>query len=297
MIKKILTLGLSLGVATSLMAEPNVPRGDFEAKIAKIAGPDGEYLQGKEIFPKDYMLVHKNLPYFVGISLFHPQSSNLELSKEQLNKLNKLKKNTVPNILKISKDIKVLELSLANNIVEKRKDAKSQYEIVDAISKLRTDLTKAHLRCLNSVQDVLNKKQYKKLVKIASTNMYHKKKFMKPAELVPFIHGGKMVKIYGKKLGISDNQMQQFANKIMMGFVPKIEKAMLKVKKLENIVRVGVYEEHKNSKALKSYVDEIAELKKEVTNYRIEAYLVLQDILTKEQFKKGMKILQGKNHD
>ena len=292
MLKKIVSIGLISVVTTSLLAEPNIPKGDFAAKLSKLAGKPSMFLQGKENFPKDYFLVHKNLPFFAGLTLHHPSSSTLELSKEQITKIQKIKSVTVPKVVKMSKDIKMLELALGENIVIKTNTAKSQYEIVDAISKLRTDLTKAHLQCINDVKSVLTKTQYQKLLKYATVNMAKLKK-EKAKELVPFIHGGKMVKMHAEKLGITDAQMTRFANEILMQFVPKIKKSMKRVKELEKIIRDGVYKEHKNSKELKKYVDEVATLKTKATNYRIEAYLVLQDILTKEQFKKGMKILQG----
>jgi len=294
MLKIMLSVGLSLSLSSSLMAKPNVPRGNFETKLAKIAGEPSIFLQGKEKFPKDYFLVHKNLPFLAGLTLHHPQSSTLQLSKEQIVKIQKIKSITVPKVIKMSKDIKLLELTLGENIAIKTNTAKSQYQIIDAISKLRTDLTKAHLQCINDVRAVLTKEQYKKLLKYATINMAKLKK-AKAQELIPFIHGGKMVKMHAKKLGMTDTQMSRFADEIIMTFVPKIKQAMQKVQKLEKIIRKGVYKEHKNSKQLKKYVDEVAKLKTDATNYRIEAYLVLQDILTKEQFKQGMKILQGKN--
>lgn len=293
MLKKVFIIGLSLGVVTALLGKPNVERGNFEVKLAKMAGKAGIFLQGKEMFPKDYFLVHKNLPFFAGLTLHHPQSSTLGLSKEQIIKIQKIKSITVPKVVKTSKDIKMLELKLAQNIAIDSNTAKSQFEIVDAIGELRIALTKAHLQCINNVRAVLTQEQYKKLLKYATQNMMLQKRF-KPQELVPFIHGGMMVKMHGKKLAITDKQMARFADEIIIGFVPKIKRAMKRVTALEKIIRKGVYEEHKSSKELKKYVDEVAHLKADATNYRIEAYLVLQDILTKEQFKKGMKILQGK---
>ena len=72
-------------------------------------------------------------------------------------------KNSSSNCEK-SKRYKMLELQLAKNIAIDSNTPKSQYEIVDAISKLRTELTKAHLECINNVRAVLTKEQYKKLL-------------------------------------------------------------------------------------------------------------------------------------
>ena len=168
MFKKIILAGLSVGVASSLMAKPNVPMGNFKAKLAAVAGAPGMFVTGKEIFPKDYFLIPKNLPFLAGLTLHHPQSSTLGLSKKQIEAIQKIAKATVPKVLKKAKDIKMLELKLAQNIAIDTNTPESQYEIVDAISKLRTDLTKAHLKCIHDVRAILTKEQYQKLLKYAT---------------------------------------------------------------------------------------------------------------------------------
>ena len=164
MLKNIVIVGLSLVVTSLLMAEPNVPGGNFKVKLAKMSGKKGEFNLRSENFPKDYFLVSKNLPFLAGLTLHHPQSSTLGLSQEQISKIEMIKKKTVPPIVKKVKDIKILELQLAKNIAIDSNTPKSQYKIVDAISQLRTELTKAHLECINNVRAVLTKEQYKKLL-------------------------------------------------------------------------------------------------------------------------------------
>ena len=107
MLKKILIIGLSLGAVTMLLAEPNVPRKDFEAKLKKMAGEQGLFYKGKENFPKDYFLVPNNLPFLAGLSLHHPKSSSLGLSKEQIQSIKMIKKRVIPTVIKRSKDIKI----------------------------------------------------------------------------------------------------------------------------------------------------------------------------------------------
>jgi hypothetical protein len=167
MLKKTVLVGLSLCVTSLLMAEPNVPVGNFKAKLAKMAGKKGEFNLGSENFPKDYFLVSKNLPFLAGLTLHHPKSSTLGLSQEQISKIEMIKKKTVPPIVKKVKDIKMLEMQLAKNIAIDSNTPQSQYKIVDAISQLRTELTKAHLECINNVRAVLTKEQYKKLLDYA----------------------------------------------------------------------------------------------------------------------------------
>jgi len=169
MTKLTLLTTLSLTLATSLMAEPNMQMGEGAKKLAQMAGEKSPYYRAqKEAFPKDYFMVNQNLPFLVGVSLFHPQSDKLNLSKEQLEQLVKMKNTTVPVAAKIAKEIKSMELELAKAMVEEHKEPKSQFELVEKISKLRTDLTKAHLQCIYDIQNVLSKEQFQTLLKLAT---------------------------------------------------------------------------------------------------------------------------------
>jgi len=160
---------LSLTLATSLMAEPNMQMGEGAKKLAQMAGEKSPYYRAqKEAFPKDYFMVNQNLPFLVGVSLFHPQSDKLKLSKEQLDQLVKMKNTTVPAAAKVAKEIKALETELAKAMIEEHKEPKTQYELVDKISKLRTDLTKAHLQCIYDIQNVLSPEQFKTLISLAT---------------------------------------------------------------------------------------------------------------------------------
>ncbi|HIE35601.1 MAG TPA: hypothetical protein EYP79_05355 [Campylobacterales bacterium] len=162
--KKILSLVVVAGLTTSMMAKPNLPLGDFLKEVKKAGGEQGVFVKGVEKFPKDYFLVHSNLPFLVGLSLYNPYSSILELSKKQIKELLAIKEKTVPLVLGSSKKVKNLELKLAQNIAMDNKTAKSQYDLVEQIGRIRIDLTKAHLRCITQVREILTKSQYIKLL-------------------------------------------------------------------------------------------------------------------------------------
>ena len=160
---------LTVTLATSLFAQPNMQMGEGAKKLAQMAGEKSPYYRAsKEAFPKDYFMVNQNLPFLVGVSLFHPNSDQLKLSKEQLDKLVKMKNTTVPAAAKIAKEIKTMELELAKAMVEEHKEPKTQYALVEKISKLRTDLTKAHLDCIYNIQNVLSPEQFKTLITLAT---------------------------------------------------------------------------------------------------------------------------------
>ncbi len=165
-----LITAISVALTGVILANPNMQMGDGAKKLAQMAGEKSPYYRAKkEAFPKDYFLVNQNLPFLVGVSLFHPNSDQLKLSKEQLAKLVEMKNKTVPAAAKVAKEIKALEMQLAKAMIEEGKTPESQFELVDKISKMRTDLTKAHLKCIHDIQKVLTPEQFKTLIKLATT--------------------------------------------------------------------------------------------------------------------------------
>jgi cytochrome c len=160
---------LAVALSSTLVAEPNMQMGEGAKKLAQMAGEKSPYYRAKkEAFPKDYFMINQNLPFLVGVSLFHPKSDKLNLSKEQLDQLVKMKNSTVPAAAKVAKQIKAMEQELAKAMVQDHKAPKSQFELVDKISKLRTDLTKAHLKCIYDIQNVLSPEQFQTLLKLAT---------------------------------------------------------------------------------------------------------------------------------
>ncbi len=161
------TIALGMG---SLQAKPNLEMGEGATKLAKMAGEKSPYYRAaKESYPKDYFLINQNLPFLVGISLYHPQSDSLELNKDQLNKLIQLRDKTVPAAAKVAKQIKAMEMELAKSILEDKKAPDQLKALVDKIAVMRTDLSKAHLDCIHNIQQILSTNQYSQLLKIATS--------------------------------------------------------------------------------------------------------------------------------
>ncbi len=163
--------GLALLLSGNAMANPNLEKNPENIKkLQKMAGEKSPYYRAKkEVFPKDYFLVSQNLPFLVGVSLFHPNSDTLKLSKKQLEELIEMKNTTVPAAAKVAKQIKTMELELAKASLEEKKEPKSLDELVDKIAKARADLTKAHLDCIHKIQTILSDEQYATLLKLASS--------------------------------------------------------------------------------------------------------------------------------
>ena len=168
--KIVLTSILATLLGSTLIAKPNMEKTpEGMKKLASMAGEVGPYFRGKkEAFPKDYFLVSQNLPYLVGAALFHPQSDTLKLSKEQLQKLVEMKKTIVPIAAKLAKEVKDMELELANAIIVEKKDPKSLSTLVDKIATTKTKMTKAHLDCIHTVQGLLSKDQFNRLIQLVS---------------------------------------------------------------------------------------------------------------------------------
>ncbi len=160
--KSLLSLVIVAFSLSVVNAEPVVNNEGFKGKIAKVAGEKGVFAPN-ENFPKDYFLISKNLPFLVGYSLHHPQSSTLNLSQEQIDKITAVKEVTVPKVLKMAKKIKKLELKLVDNMQSKDVDVEAQYPLVDEIAQLKVKLTRAHLKCIKSVRNILTDEQFETL--------------------------------------------------------------------------------------------------------------------------------------
>jgi len=169
-----LLLSTSIFLATGAIAKPNLPPPIQDVvKMEKMAGDAGPFT-AKENFPKGYLLITKNLPFLVGLSLYDSSSSNLELSKKQIDELVNIKNTLMPQLAKTALVIKKLELEIVNAIALKHNVVKAEtfYAHVDKIAKLRADMTKAHLRCIEHVKAILTDEQYEELLDYGVVNMF-----------------------------------------------------------------------------------------------------------------------------
>lgn len=158
--KKMLVVLSLLAMSVVLaQAKPVIDAKNLHTKLAKKAGKRGAFAPN-EVFPKDYFLISKNLPFLVGYSLHHPKSSTLKLTKAQIDKIVKIKKTTVPKVVKMAKVIKALELEVEKNMEDKNVNLKAQYPILQKIADKKLELTKAHIECIKKVRNILSDKQF-----------------------------------------------------------------------------------------------------------------------------------------
>ena len=148
------------------------PIKDF-VKLEKIAGDPGPFM-GKENFPKSYFLISKNLPFLIGLALYHPASENLELTKKQIDSLLKYKNQATPKLASKALKIKKLELEIVKGIALEHNKAKASdfFTKVNEIAKLQAELTKAHLECIEYVKSILTDEQYEELLDYGVVNMF-----------------------------------------------------------------------------------------------------------------------------
>ncbi len=167
------TILLSLTLlGSTLFAKPNLPPpADEVHKLETLAGRAGPF-NVKENFPHDYFLISKNLPFLIGLALYHPASSDLELSKEQIDKLLHTKQTLTDKATPIALKVKELELEIVHKMVfdEKKTKAKSIYPKLEEVAKLRVELSKIHLDCIEGVRDILSDEQFEELLDYGVVN-------------------------------------------------------------------------------------------------------------------------------
>jgi hypothetical protein len=136
-------------------------------QIKAAASEKGPYAS-HERWPKGYFLISDNLPFLVGLSLYKPGNETIALSTEQRAAIHEVRNNTVPAVLAMAGKIKQKELELADKLVDQRIAPKNLYYLVDEIAAMRAELTKAHMDCIRSVQNIVtDEKQYEALLQHA----------------------------------------------------------------------------------------------------------------------------------
>jgi hypothetical protein len=171
---KTILLATTLIVTTSAFAKPNLPPPvENMVKMEKMAGDPGPFMT-KEDFPKSYFLIPKNLPFLIGLALYHPSSSNLNLTQKQIDALVKYKNKATPQLAKTALKIKKLELEIVSGMTLQHNKAKASdyFDKVDEIAKLKTQLTKSHLECIEHVKAILSDEQYEELLDYGVVNMF-----------------------------------------------------------------------------------------------------------------------------
>ncbi|MEA2091028.1 MAG: hypothetical protein U9O83_01530 [Campylobacterota bacterium] len=291
--KKIITLSLAVGVTTALIAKPNIDNSGMKENIAKMAGEKGMFVK-HEAFPKDYFLISKSLPFAVGLTLHHPRSSELGLSKEQLEKIQKIKGDTIPVVIESAKKIKKLELALSKRMMDGAK-AEDEHKAVYEIASKKAELTNHHIRCIEKVRAILTPKQRKILLSYAGAKMQKGQKHP-IEELVELPHPAKLVIMNDKALKITDEQMQKIDSTMLAVYPPLIHGNMDKAEIIEKKIKKEVMRNRATKESLKDEIQSLVDIKVQITNDHIDALNMLQSILTKSQYAELVKMIKNKKH-
>ncbi|WP_320036163.1 hypothetical protein ACMC56_03170 [Campylobacterota bacterium DY0563] len=108
-------------------------------------------------------------------------------------------------------------------------------------------------------------------------------------ELILLPHIGKVIKNNSKELNISAEQMQRFSKEVKQVYPPKFQNLIRKAFPIEKKVQRKVLK-GATPLELKKDLDEIAKLKREAIDIKIEALNAFKKILTVEQWKKIIQL-------
>ncbi|PIE01623.1 MAG: hypothetical protein CSA81_10700 [Acidobacteria bacterium] len=151
---------------TALCSAGDLTHTELKKQMQVMAGAPGPFA-AHENFPKDYFLISKNIPFYVGLTLHHPSSELLKLTDEQLTRIQEIRARVMPVVVTSAIKIKKMEIALADKIVHGAK-AEVLLSDVEEIARLKTALTMEHLRCIEAVRAVLTQQQEKILLSYAA---------------------------------------------------------------------------------------------------------------------------------
>ena len=170
MSKSMIVLMISVSLFSATVWAERMPDdvGKFKQSLSRKAGPTGPFTQN-ENFPKSYFLIPRNLPFMVGLTLHHPMRNRLNLTEQQINAIKQIKQKYMPEVITLARQIKQMELALADRFINGT-TALEMETSVEGIGRLRVELSKKHVHCIEQVKNILNGDQFKTLLSYANTH-------------------------------------------------------------------------------------------------------------------------------
>jgi len=116
-------------------------------------------MDNKKIIKKTspFLIVGK-MPHLMKPIKANWNNKELNLTKEQKEKLEIIRKNTVSTVKKLAKKIKMLEKKIVRNSLQGEPPKKLK-EKVDRLAELKAKATMAHIRCIYKTKQILTSKQ------------------------------------------------------------------------------------------------------------------------------------------
>jgi len=132
----------------------NYPAEKFVGMIKEIQRND----KMSALINSPFLINQEGLPHMTKILLQNWDKATLGLSAEQKEKLLVVRKETMSAVMKIKKQVKVLEENIIEAMVD-GEDPKSVYAKVDEVAKLKAEATKEHLKCISDTIGILSDEQ------------------------------------------------------------------------------------------------------------------------------------------
>lgn len=221
-----------------------------------------------------------DLPHPVKVIVINKEK--LSVSKEQSKQIDEKMLGYFPQeIQSRMKQASKLEKEIKDDVLIHNKTKIELAHKINKLENLKREITDIHIDALNTLSDILTKKQMQQALSMMQKQKKMNKKF-KIDELAILPHPGKLIKI--GKIDATSEQKQRITKEVKSVYPPVFQDLMRKAfdleKKLQRAVKKG-----KNKDDLKNLLDEIAKLKREAMDGRIDALNHIQKILTQEQWK------------
>lgn len=142
-----------LSVIAGHMIE-NFPSPEFVAMIKEMQ------TNGKmnALINSPFLINSESLPHMTKVLIENWDKGTLALSPEQKEKLLIVRKETMSAVKNIKKQIKVLETEIIETVVD-GEDITTANSKIDEVAKLKSEATRAHLKCIANTIEILNDEQ------------------------------------------------------------------------------------------------------------------------------------------
>ncbi len=144
-------------IADHMMA--NFPTPEFVTMIKEIQKND----KMNALLNSPFLINQEGLPHMTKILIHNWDKASLGLSAEQKEKLLVVRKDTMSAVIRIKKQVKVLEADIIEALVD-GEDPKSVHVKVDEVAKLKAEATKVHLKCIADTIAILSEEQLELLL-------------------------------------------------------------------------------------------------------------------------------------
>lgn len=132
----------------------NYPAEKFVGMIKEIQRND----KMNALLNSPFLINQEGLPHMTKILLQNWDKASLGLSSDQKEKLLVVRKETMSAVMKVKKQVKVLEAEIIEAMVD-GEEPKSVYSKIDNVAKLKAQATRAHLKCISDTVSILSDEQ------------------------------------------------------------------------------------------------------------------------------------------